>query len=100
MKNNRDWVNDDDSDEAGRIIIMGRRKAEEEEEEEEEEEPQLTSGRTGLWARSGGGGERAQSPAGPASGHARTEERRFSLLQGRPRSRRVSWASCSSLQQE
>ena len=38
MKNNRDWVNDDDSDEAGRIIIMGRRMEEEEEEEEREAE--------------------------------------------------------------
>ena len=39
----------------------------------EEEEPQLTSGRTGLWARSGGGGERAQSPAGRAGLWARSD---------------------------
>ena len=78
MKNNRDWVNDDDSDEAGRIIIMGRRMEEEEEEEEREAEEERgrrrregpVSGRAGLWARSDGG-EEIQSPAGPASEQTR-----------------------------
>ena len=67
VKNNRDWVNDDDSDEAGRIIIMGRRMEEEEEEEEEREAEEErgrrrregpVSGRAGLWARSDGGEEK------------------------------------------